>query len=74
MRSLEHSEETSSASKNISFVNFSLFFWVIFAFLDPDPDCESVSGSRDPVESGSNHMLICYAMGEGQEGQQGLKA
>jgi hypothetical protein len=27
---------TSSTSKH-EFVNFSLFLWVIFAFLDPDP-------------------------------------
>jgi len=31
-----------------------LNLWSVFQLLDPDPDCESGSGSRDPVESGSN--------------------
>ncbi len=39
--------------------NFFLCLWVIFALLDPDPDCESGFGygSRDPIESGSNPDL-----------------
>jgi hypothetical protein len=37
------------APQKINFIDFLLFLWVIFAFLDPDPDC--ASGSRDPVES-----------------------
>ncbi len=28
--------------------------WVIFAFLDPDPDCKSRYVPSDPIESGSN--------------------
>jgi hypothetical protein len=32
--------------------NFFLVLWVIFALLDPSPDCGS--GSGDPIESGSN--------------------
>ncbi len=44
------------ALKKIKFINCFLFFWVIFALLDldPDQDCESGSGSRDPIEYGSN--------------------
>ncbi len=30
--------------------------WIIFALLDPDPDCES--GSRDPIESGSGSSAV----------------
>jgi hypothetical protein len=39
----------------MKFINFFLRLWVIFALLEPDPDCESGSGygSRDPIESGS---------------------
>jgi hypothetical protein len=42
---------TSRTSKD-DICQLFLFFWVIFALLDPD--CESGSGSRDPNESGSN--------------------
>jgi hypothetical protein len=38
----------------IKFTNFFLFLWVIFALLDPVLDRESESGSRDPIEFGSN--------------------
>ncbi len=34
------------------FLNFFLFLWIIFAFL------ESGSGSRDPIENGSTPTLI----------------
>jgi hypothetical protein len=34
--------------KKMKFINFLLFLWVIFSLLDPDH--ESGSGSRDPVE------------------------
>jgi hypothetical protein len=36
--------------------------WVIFALLDPDPDCESGSGygSRDPIESGSGSTALYF--------------
>jgi hypothetical protein len=42
------------ALQKLKFINFFLFLWVIFALLDPDPDCESGPGygSRDPTESG----------------------
>ncbi len=44
------------ALQKMKFINFFLCLRVIFAPLDPDPDCESESayGSRDPIESGSN--------------------
>jgi hypothetical protein len=47
-RSLQPSKRTSSTSKR-KFINFFLFLWVIIALLDPDPDRESGSGSRDPL-------------------------
>jgi hypothetical protein len=37
----------------MKFLKFFLLLWVIFAFLDPDPDSEYGSGSTDPIESGS---------------------
>jgi hypothetical protein len=49
MKSLQPSK------KNIQFIKkLKLFSMVIFALLDPDQDCESGYGSRDPIESGSN--------------------
>jgi hypothetical protein len=33
---------------------FSLHFWVILHLLDPDPHSECGSGSRKPIECGSN--------------------
>jgi hypothetical protein len=47
--------EISYTSKN-EISNPFLFLWVIFSLLDPDPDldCESGYGSRDPNEFGSN--------------------
>ncbi len=36
---------------NMTFLNFFLSLWVIFALLDPDPD--SKFGSTDLIESGS---------------------
>ncbi len=42
------------ALQKIKFVNFFLCLWVIFALLNPDPDCEFESESRDPIKSGSN--------------------
>jgi hypothetical protein len=50
-RSLQLPKENIQHLKKIKFINFFLFLWVIFAILDPDPDCGS--GSRDPIESGS---------------------
>jgi hypothetical protein len=38
--------------------NFFVCLRVIFAPLDQDPDCESESGSRDPIGSGSTAQLI----------------
>ncbi len=38
----------------MKFINFFLVLWVIFALLDPYPDCESGYGSRNTIESGSN--------------------
>jgi hypothetical protein len=43
-----------SAVQNMKFINFFRFLWVIFAFLEPDPDSESGSRSTDLIESGSN--------------------
>jgi hypothetical protein len=39
-------------------LNFLLFLRVIFALLDPDSDCESGYGSRDPIESGSGSTAL----------------
>jgi hypothetical protein len=41
------------SKENIQHFNFFLFLRVIFAPLYPDPDRESGSGSRGPIESGS---------------------
>jgi hypothetical protein len=38
----------------MKFLPFFLLLWVIFALLDLDPDSESVYGSTDLIESGSN--------------------
>jgi hypothetical protein len=38
----------------MKFINFFLFVRVSFALLISDPNRESGSGSRDPIESGSN--------------------
>jgi hypothetical protein len=49
--------EAFSSQKRTSstyLLTFVLFLWVIFALLDPDPDCESGSRSRDLIESRSN--------------------
>ncbi len=48
-RSLQPSKQKIQHLKKI---NFFLFWWAIFALLDPDR--ESGYGSRDPIESGSN--------------------
>ncbi len=45
------------ALQNMKFFNFFLFFWVIFAVLDPDPDLDSGSGSTDLIEIGPNPDL-----------------
>jgi hypothetical protein len=52
----------------MKFIIFFQFLWVIFALLDPDPDCKS--GSRDPFESGSgattlqqSQVHICLSKG-----------
>ncbi len=58
---------------------FFMFLWVIFALLDPDPDCEFGSwyGSRDTIESGSNpdtdpqHWLTVKLLGAGGKGTWG---
>ncbi len=44
--------------QNINFYFFPPTFVVIFALLDPDPDSES--GSKDPIESGSATLLFFY--------------
>jgi hypothetical protein len=41
------------ALQRIKISSFFLLLWVIFAFLDPDPDSESEYGSTDLIESGS---------------------
>jgi hypothetical protein len=38
----------------MKFLNCFLFFWAIFALLDPYRVCGSGYGSRDSIESGSN--------------------
>ncbi len=53
-RSLKPSKEKILHFKKWNFVNIFLLLWVIFALLDPNPRCESVYGSKDPIESGSN--------------------
>jgi hypothetical protein len=30
-----------SSLQKMKFINYFILFWVIFALLDPDPDCES---------------------------------
>jgi hypothetical protein len=37
------------ALQKFKFINFFLCLWVIFALLDPYPDCESGYGPRDPL-------------------------
>ncbi len=39
---------------------FLLFFWVIYVclHLNPDPDPQARSGSRYPIESGSETLVI----------------
>ncbi len=41
---------SDTALKKMKFINFFLCLRVIFALLDPDPDCESGYGSRDPTK------------------------
>jgi hypothetical protein len=36
------------ALQKMKFINGFLFFWVIFALLDPNPDCES-KFNPDPI-------------------------
>jgi hypothetical protein len=45
-----------SVLQKIKFINCFLFFWAIFALLDPDPYYESESGygAKNPMESGSS--------------------
>jgi hypothetical protein len=56
------------ALQKMKFINYFIFFWLIFALLDPHPDCKSGSGygSRDPIESGSDpdpqHCLPCQSL------------
>ncbi len=40
--------ELHRALQKMKFINFFLCLWVTVALLDPDPDCESGHGSRDP--------------------------
>ncbi len=51
-RSLPPSKENIQHFKKLNLLTF-LFLCVMFSFLEPDPDSESRSGSRDPIESGS---------------------
>ncbi len=55
-RSLQPSKENIQNFKKIKIYNFFQFLWVMFALLDPGPDCESGSGYgfRGTIESGSN--------------------
>jgi hypothetical protein len=43
------------ALQKMKFINCFIFFWAIFALLDPDPDCES--GYRDSIECGSTTLV-----------------
>jgi hypothetical protein len=43
------------ALKKMKIITFYLFLWAIFALLDPDPDCESGSESRDPLNPDPQH-------------------
>jgi hypothetical protein len=42
--------EHSALLKNMKFINFFLFLWVVFALLNPDTDLDCKSGSRDLTE------------------------
>ncbi len=52
-------KRTSSTLKNEIYELFFLCLLVIFALLDPDPDCESGFGygSRDPIEYGNTDPI-----------------
>jgi hypothetical protein len=50
----ETPQRTSSNSKHEIFT--FLFLWVIFAFLDPDPDISKINA--DPCESGSTTLFM----------------
>jgi hypothetical protein len=60
MKVVQATGEAFNPLKNIqhflffNFLIFIIFWWVIFALLDPDPNSESGSISTDLIESGSN--------------------
>jgi hypothetical protein len=43
--------------KNMKILDFFLFLWVIFAFLDPDPD-PATQINADPCGSGSETLAM----------------
>jgi hypothetical protein len=51
-----------SPKKNIQHFKHEIFFSLVFVgqffFLDPDQDSQSGSGSRDPIESGSETLNV----------------
>jgi hypothetical protein len=52
-------KRSSSNAKDNIYVRYGfLFFRGIFALLDPDPDFEFGSGSRDPIELGSGSTTL----------------
>jgi hypothetical protein len=44
--------------QKMNLIDFLLILWVIFSLLEPDPDCESGSGFRDPIENGSRSESV----------------
>ncbi len=65
-RSFQPSKENI---QHFKYYNFFLFFSVIFVLLNYDPDCKygSGSGSRDPIESGSESTtLVCTLKNRGK--------
>ncbi len=57
-RSLQPSKENIQHFRKWNLLTFFLFLCAIFALLDPDLDCESGSGSRNPTKSGSSTLLV----------------
>ncbi len=58
IKDVQATEESSSSQKrtsstNMKFLNFSLFLWVIFVLLDPDPESES---GYAQIQSGSETL------------------
>jgi hypothetical protein len=55
-------QNRTSSTKNIKFINFLISLGVIFSLLDPDPDCEFGYVSRDPIESAAQIFLSRVAI------------